>query len=92
MSDADRLASAARRELAMSFEEPPPSRKENLNIPKREFNEKKKTRFQMFGESLVNKGIAISDWAAGYVNGATQRKYCAAYSRSWRRKIHAINE
>lgn len=75
----------------MSFEEPPPSRKENLNIPRREFNEKEKTRFQIFGESLVNKGIAISDWAAGYVNGATQRTHRGSHRRSWRRKVHAIN-
>ncbi|WFD22458.1 hypothetical protein MEQU1_001130 [Malassezia equina] len=57
----------------MSSTEPPPTHKDNLNVPKREFREKEKSRFQKFGESLVNKGIAISDWAAGYVNGATHR-------------------
>lgn len=67
----------------MSTMEPPPSHKENLNLPKREFKEDKKGRFQKIGESLANKGIAISDWAAKYVNGATNRMCQNTYARSW---------
>lgn len=39
---------------------------------------KEKSRWQIWGESIANKGVAWNDWAAGYVNSAVERT-CAPY-------------
>lgn len=53
--------------------QPPPQRTAEANAkPAREMKEKGKWR--LWSESMVNKGVAISDWLAGYANAGSNRR------------------
>lgn len=55
----------------MSDPLPPPQRTGVSTVPARK--PKEKSRWQTWGESIANKGVAWNDWAAGYVNSAVER-------------------
>ena len=55
----------------MSDDLVPPPRRDNVQITTKEPEEKSK--WSKFSASIVEKGIALNDWAAGHVNHLTER-------------------
>ena len=50
--------------------QPPPRHHDNPTLPHREM--KGKSRWDIMSESLMKRGTAVADWAAGYMNYGVQ--------------------